>query len=122
VRVLRLPPLLLQPIVENAIKHGIAPSAEGGEVRIVARTAERNGRTTLHVIVGDTGVGTTPGLLARGRIRGLGIASVERRLHGLYGPLASIEVTTAPDQGTTVELLLPTEAPARHADPSLTVH
>jgi hypothetical protein len=121
-RVLRVPPLLLQPIVENAIKHGIAPSAEGGEVRIVARTAERNGRTTLHVTVGDTGVGTTPGLLARGRMRGLGIASVERRLHGLYGSFASIEVTTAPDQGTTVELLLPTEAPARHADPSLTVH
>jgi two-component system, LytTR family, sensor kinase len=122
-RMTRVPSLVLQPLVENAIKHGIAPSAEGGEVHVVARSESLQGRMLLHITVRDTGVGTTARLLDRGRTRGLGIASVERRLRGHYGARASLTVTSAPDEGTRVDLVLPGEAPSRAADaPSITVH
>jgi two-component system LytT family sensor kinase len=120
-RTVRVPPLVLQPIVENAVKHGIAPNADGGEVRVAARLDSQGGRALLRLTVGDTGVGTTASLLARGRRRGLGISSVEQRLRGHYGELASVTVTTAPDQGTTVELVMPADAGAPVHAP-LTVH
>jgi two-component system, LytTR family, sensor kinase len=72
-----VPPLLLQPLVENAVKHGIAPLAAGGKVRVAARVDD--GRLMLEV--GDSGGGMTqaqPG-------RGLGLELTRRRLDAAYG-------------------------------------
>jgi two-component system LytT family sensor kinase len=107
---LRLPALLLQPLVENAVKHGITPLRAGGEVRVVARlepaTADAS-TDRLHLTVSDTGAGVAPSEAAARRARGLGLASVEQRLERRFGAAASFRFESAPGQGTTVELRLP---------------
>jgi signal transduction histidine kinase len=105
---LPLPPLLLQPLVENAIKHGISPRKLGGRVVVTARTSGDD--LTLTVI--DTGVGVTPNELADRRDRGIGLANVEARLGHYYGAAATLTVRSAPGVGTTVEVRVPITAPA----------
>jgi len=78
------PLLLLQPLVENAITHGIEPKVGGGELRIAA--VEENGR--LRVRVSDTGAG----LQESGSGTGFGLENVRSRLHALYGEAASLDV------------------------------
>ncbi|HYO78680.1 MAG TPA: histidine kinase, partial [Thermoanaerobaculia bacterium] len=72
-----VPPLLLQPLVENAVKHALAPSPEGGSVRVAARV--HDGR--LIVEVGDSG----GGIVDTNRGRGLGLELTRRRLDAVYG-------------------------------------
>jgi hypothetical protein len=108
-RDLQIPPLVLQPIVENAVKHGIAPRREGGEVSLLARVEERDGRPCLVLVVRDSGVGSTEAALRRGRAAGVGLANVERRLAAHYGGDGSLAVVTAHGIGTTVEMRLPAE-------------
>jgi two-component system LytT family sensor kinase len=126
-RTLSIPSLLVQPLVENAVKHGIAPSAQGGEV-IVAAFLEVDGDSSgvahahvqqLRISVRDTGVGTTDGALARGRARGVGISSIERRLHAHYGAAASLHISSMPDIGTTVDLVVPVQGQRKE---SVTAH
>ena len=107
-RSLQIPPLLLQPIVENAVKHGIAPRREGGEVSLVAHIDDSNaGSPTLVVVVRDGGVGASEAQLRRGRTAGVGLANVERRLAAQYGAAAALSIVSARGIGTTVELRLP---------------
>jgi LytS/YehU family sensor histidine kinase len=104
----RVPPLLLQPLVENAVKHGIAPRRVGGQVTVSAileRTTDN--RHCLCVTVQDTGAGATPEALARGRQDGLGLQNVEQRLAHQYGPSASLAIRSSPGHGTTVDLRVP---------------
>jgi two-component system LytT family sensor kinase len=109
-RDIRVPSLLLQPVVENAVRHGIAPRQRGGDVTVSASLV--NGRQ-LCLTVRDTGVGTTPAALEQGKTRGVGLRNIERRLACQYGSDASLSIRTAPDAGTTVEIRLPTSvAPA----------
>ena len=70
------PPMLLQPLVENAIKHGLEPKIEGGEVSI---RGEENGGI-LRLEIADTGVG-----LYKGSGSGLGLSNIRERLKSLYG-------------------------------------
>ena len=105
---LPLPPLLVQPLVENAIKHGISPRKLGGRVVVTARTSGDD--LTLSVI--DTGIGVTANELAARRTRGIGLANVEARLGHYYGTAATLTVRSAPGVGTTVELRVPITAPA----------
>jgi signal transduction histidine kinase len=107
-RQLRIPSLMLQPLVENAVKHGIAPLRDGGEVRMSAQLDDHNA-AVLRVTVEDTGVGASEHELRDGRGAGVGLANVERRLTAHYGRLASIAITSAPGRGTRVELRLPAE-------------
>jgi signal transduction histidine kinase len=100
-----LPPLVLQALVENAIKHGITHRAEGGEVSIVARESEADHRLILRVV--DSGVGVSESRMAVGRAQGLGLASIERRLQAYYGPAASLDVTSQPGIGTRATLRIP---------------
>jgi sensor histidine kinase YesM len=93
-----LPPMLLQPVVENAIRHGLEPKVEGGEVRMVAR---REGERVA-VEIGDSGVGFAP--TTRG---GVGLANLRERLKVLYGERAALSVTDAPGGGTLVRVELP---------------
>ena len=112
-RNVRIPPLVLQPLVENAVKHGIAQKQAGGSVAIRA-TLHAAGTPTeaLALTVRDTGIGSTREALARGREIGVGLRNVERRLECHYGAHASISIQTTPGQGTVVELRLPVSASA----------
>jgi hypothetical protein len=117
-KAVRVPPLLLQPLVENAVKHGIAPLREGGEVVVSARLQQvAHGKTGLALTVHDTGAGTTPGNLEHRQRDGVGLRNIERRLACQYGGAASLSIRTAPGDGTTVTILLPAEFSAReHTD------
>ena len=98
----QVPPMLVQTLVENAVKHGVSPSKTGGEVRLEARV--RGGRA--EVVVTSSGAFQPP---ADGSGRGLRNATERLRL--LYGTLASLKV--AEHNGTTVaSLTVPLERPA----------
>ena len=93
------PLLLLQPLVENAVTHGIEPKVGGGELRIAA--SEENGR--LHLLVSDTGVGLREG----GTGSGFGLESVRQRLAALFGSAASLDVRGNPNGGAIATLEIP---------------
>lgn len=95
---LPVPALLLQPLVENAIRHGLEPSARGGELRVAA---QRDG-DTLCLSVDDDGVGSE----APAR-EGFGLAQVRERLQALHGAAARLEWHSAPGRGTHARLFLP---------------
>lgn len=107
----RIPALLIQPLVENAIKHGVSPSRTGGEVVISARIAPGKAAATdgdtLRISVRDTGLGASEESLIAGRVRGVGLSNVERRLKAHYGDQALFSIRSAPGAGTVVELGLP---------------
>jgi signal transduction histidine kinase len=109
-----VPALVLQPVVENAIKHGIAPLRHGGELIVTARLEEGDGPGAGELIlqVEDTGRGATAEALAQGRREGVGLNNVERRLAGHYGAAASLAIRSVPDQGTRVTIRLPAPQPA----------
>jgi len=96
-----VPTLLLQPLVENAIKHGVGPRAEGGSVRVRAHVEG----SELRVTIEDSGLGFTTGATTGGP--GVGLRSVEDRLRGHYGALGSLRVQSAIGAGTIVEVALP---------------
>jgi LytS/YehU family sensor histidine kinase len=108
-RSLRIPTLLLQPIVENAVKHGVAPRRDGGEVRVVARIDDEAIPAALVLTVHDSGIGASEQAMRRGRLGGVGLANVERRLATHYGPAAVLSIVTARNLGTTVEIRLPVD-------------
>lgn len=91
------PTLLLQPLVENAIRHGIAPLVEGGTVTIGAKVVD--GR--LHVSVADDGKG------AGAIVERVGLGNARRRLQQLYGDRCSFQIETAPRAGFKVLLVTP---------------
>jgi two-component system, LytTR family, sensor kinase len=113
-RPLPVPCLLLQPLVENAVKHGIARAIRGGDLRIEARLDASSGSQTLVLAVRNTGapLSADPGVRA-GRV---GLNNVERRLAGHYGDAATL-VLSAAHGVTTAEVRLPAGAPARAAAP-----
>ena len=109
-RSLRVPPLLLQPLVENAVKHGIAPLVRGGVVTVTARTEPSGGTLALVLEVHDTGIGVGTTELRAGRAKGVGLSNVERRLACQYGDAASLSIDSVPGGGTTVRIVMPAES------------
>jgi Histidine kinase len=112
-RELAVPPLLLQPLVENAVKHGLEPKVEGGRIDV---SAERQGQT-LRLCVRDTGVGLGAGPLparaAEAATRSaFGLSQVRERLHVLYGDRASFVLDTAQgaEGGVRACITLPLDA------------
>ncbi len=95
---LHMPSMLLQPLLENAIKHGLEPKIEGGKVALQAR---REG-DSLRIIVSDTGLGfngaTSPGI---------GLRNVRERLDKLFGGKASLTIEENDSGGTRVVLVIP---------------
>ncbi len=100
----RMPPLLLQPLVENAVLHGIEPSAAGG--RVVVRAEGSDG--AVRVGVTDDGVGLDPDTAGHG----VGIASVRERLQATFGEHGELALTETPGGGVSVELRFPALLPA----------
>ncbi len=105
-RGLQVPALLLQPLVENSIKHGLEPKLEGGRIAV---SAQRDG-PTLVLRVRDTGLGLGP---AAGPGHGFGTAQVRERLAALFGSAASFSLHTVDDAqgGTLAEVHLPVALP-----------
>jgi sensor histidine kinase YesM len=93
-----LPPMLVQPVVENAIRHGLEPKVEGGVVSFSARREE--GRVRIEVA--DTGVGFADS--TRG---GLGLSNLRDRLKLLYGERATLAIADNAPSGTRVSIALP---------------
>ena len=99
----RVPNLILQPIVENAMRHAIGNST-AGHVEVVA--AARNG--VVRIEVKDNGPGIQPEQLAESRRgRGVGLANTQARLAGLYGDAARFELSNNPTGGLVVALEIP---------------
>ena len=103
VRALPLSPMLLQPLVENAIKHGLEPKIEGGNVTVSARVADG----ALQIEIADTGLGF--GVATDTGGSGIGLANVRARLKALYGDAAklTIDQLAEPATGTKISLLIP---------------
>jgi len=100
---LRLPALLLQPLVENAIQHGLEPKIEGGEVLVQARLA--GGR--LELLVSDNGLGLAAAPAQRRPGGGHGLANIRARLAEAYGGRASLNLSPAEHGGVEARLCLP---------------
>ncbi len=97
----RIPNLLLQPIVENAIIHGVAPKSEPGHVYIIGRV--EGGQ--LHLEVRDDGPG-----IANGHQRakeGVGLANTRERLTKIYGARTHLALQSQPGRGVSVQIILP---------------
>ena len=109
-RGLRVPPLVLQPLVENAVKHGIAPLLRGGDVTVTARLDTAGDASALVIVVHDTGAGVSGPELRAGRALGVGLGNVERRLACQYGGAATLAIDSGPGTGTTVQIRLPAES------------
>lgn len=111
-RDVRVPPMLLQPLVENAIKHGIEPQAAGGSVRVTARRV-MDERVELRV--SDDGAGFSAAALASGSAvsdvdHGIGLTNVRARLRVLFGDDARLTLTEQVPHGVVATLLLPCAA------------
>jgi two-component system, LytTR family, sensor kinase len=101
-----VPGMLLQPLIENSIKHGLEPRISGGTVTLRSRVADE----MLTIEVEDDGVGMSSernvaGVAASGS--GIGMRNVRERLEVQYGSLASVEVNSRPGRGTKVTLRMP---------------
>jgi LytS/YehU family sensor histidine kinase len=106
-RALSIPCLIVQPLVENAIKHGVAPSVRGGDVRVQARLHTEGTRQTLVVSVLNTGAPLAAEPDAH--TTRVGLNNVERRLAGQFGERASLSLS-AQHGVTTAEVRLPVSA------------
>ena len=105
-----LPPLLLQPIVENAVKHGIFEKVEGGVVEIIALDNDRE----TELIVKDNGVGMSEETLSLLFIKGenpgsIGLKNVNDRLKSKYGIEYGLDIESQLGQGTIVKMRIPKE-------------
>jgi signal transduction histidine kinase len=98
----QVPTLLLQPLVENSIQHGLEPKVEGGRIAVAARV--EGGRLLLDVR--DTGVGQSPASTGKG----FGLAQVRERLAALYGDSARLDFESAPGEGAHTRIQLPLRA------------
>ncbi len=103
-----VPSMLLQPLVENSIKHGLEPRISGGTITLRSRLE----RGKLVIEVEDDGVGIAPERALRTGVltqqgNGIGMRNVRERLEVLYGAAAEFEITSRPGRGTLVTMQMP---------------
>lgn len=98
-----VPSMLLQPLVENSIKHGLARKVGGG--RITIRTEVRGGHTVIEVL--DDGLGMTEERLENALGGGIGLSNVDERLRTIYGAGYRLKLTSVPGQGTCASVEIP---------------
>ncbi len=110
-----VPSMMLQPIVENSIKHGLANKVEGGMVRL--RTWLEG--TRLHILIEDDGLGMPEEKLANIFEQGIGVSNVNERLRVMFGPGYRMEIDSKPGQGTQTVIEIPElESFAAEAEPN----
>jgi two-component system LytT family sensor kinase len=93
--------MILQPLVENAVKHGFSSTVDGGSIYIRSRCAEQR----VVIEVEDDGVGMSVTSASTGT--GIGMVNVTERLQVVYGDAAEITVESQPGRGTLVRMVLP---------------
>jgi two-component system LytT family sensor kinase len=98
-----VPSMLLQPIVENSIKHGLASKVGGG--RITIKTTLRAGHAVIEVL--DDGLGMSEERLEQALHDGIGLSNVNERLRTIYGEQFSLKLTSVPGQGTCARIEIP---------------
>lgn len=108
-----VPPLILQPIVENAIRHGIMSNSQGGTVTIIVK---QHGLKELHLIVKDNGCGMSREqqqkiLDLTNTSKGIGLWNINQRLRLLYGK--ELQIDSRLGAGTKIEIVLPAQASSR---------
>jgi two-component system sensor histidine kinase LytS len=110
-----LPTLTVQPLVENAIVHGIAPKGSGGTLRVVARVLDGG----FEVSVWDDGIGMHQSLARASDAprpgAGVAVNNIRHRLVGLFGPRSDLEIRSAGDAGTTARFWVPSEPAEQEA-------
>jgi len=94
------PPMMIQSLVENAIKHGLEPKAEGGSLKVRAEVLHGK----LAITVADTGLGFGRAATAG---TGVGLANIRERLSLLYGGKASVTIAANQPSGTVVTITVP---------------
>jgi two-component system LytT family sensor kinase len=98
-----VPSMLLQPIVENCLKHGLAPKLGGGKIEL--RTAIHDGR--LRVEIEDNGVGISEEKMPHVYVEGIGLSNVRERLRVLYGGDFRLDIQSRPGEGTVIRIDIP---------------
>lgn len=100
---LLVPSMILQPLVENAVKHGFSPKVEAGTIYLRSRSADHE----LIVEVEDDGVGMPVEGSRASAGTGIGMGNVRERLQVVYGDAAKMSISSQPDRGTLVRLIVP---------------
>lgn len=100
---LKIPALILQPLVENSIKHGISNKKEGGKINISANIEKEN----LVLQVSDTGAGLNETKISANRQKGVGLSNVENRLQSYFGSSANFTIENKTAVGTVAEVSIP---------------
>jgi len=103
-----VPSMLLQPIVENCLKHGLAPKIGGGKIEL--RTVGRDGR--LSIEIEDNGVGISEEKLPHVYVEGIGLSNVRERLRVLYGADFQLDIQSRLSEGTVIRIDIPELVPA----------
>jgi two-component system LytT family sensor kinase len=103
-----VPSMLLQPIVENCLKHGLAPKMGGGRIQL--RTTTREDR--LHIEIEDNGVGISEEKMPHVYVEGIGLSNVRERLRVLYGTDFNLDIQSRPGEGTVIRIDVPALMPA----------
>jgi two-component system, LytTR family, sensor kinase len=98
-----VPSMLLQPLIENSIRHGLATKVDGGMIRVRSYLAD--GR--LHLLVEDDGVGIPETRLATLFQQGIGVSNVNERMKVLYGPDYRMWIDSKPGEGTRTGIEIP---------------
>src|SRR5258707_8765371 len=106
-----VPSMLLQPIVENCLKHGLAPKIDGGKIQL--RTTNRDGR--LRIEIEDNGVGISEEKMPHVYVEGIGLSNVRERLRVFYGADFRLENESHTGQGTGVRIANPQLASTHQA-------
>ena len=98
-----VPSMLLQPIVENCLKHGLAPKLDGGRIQL--RATNRDGR--LHIEIEDNGVGISEEKMPHVYVEGIGLSNVRERLRVLYGADFRLAIESRTGEGTVIRIDIP---------------
>ncbi len=98
-----VPSMLLQPVIENSIKHGLAPKVGGG--RVLIRTSLDGPHLVIEI--DDNGLGMSPERLQAAMAEGIGLSNVQERLRVIYASQASVHLSSAPGRGTRVRIDMP---------------
>src|SRR5438094_1474278 len=98
-----VPSMLLQPMVENCLKHGLAPKLGGGKIEL--RTTNSDGR--LRIEIEDNGVGISEEKMTHVYVEGIGLSNVRERLRVLYGTDFHLDIESRPGEGTVIRIEIP---------------
>jgi two-component system, sensor histidine kinase YesM len=112
---INIPIFTLQPLVENAIKHGIEPNEEGGSITLTIEESDQ----TIRIKIADTGIGISPENIKKilssdeqvlsDKSTGIGISNVKRRLNIIFNGESSFDIQSILEKGTTITITIPGE-------------